>query len=511
MTDPHDPDLQRLDAVAREAASGLHAHVLPRVDADLALARVPASSPRRTRHRVLGAAAAIAVLVGSVAVLSDRNGEGDRSRLELDEDGNALPTPQPGTLTALAPHDGKDSIQLPLTVTPSAEGLHDGDTVTVSAPGFAPGESVGLVQCAQEAGGETREQRGGIDACDISPYTSITADENGVAVGEYQVQRILTTPLTGTVDCASAAERCLVAMGALSDYDRSGGYGITFASDVAAEDPGLAIPTLVVTPADGLSDGDVVHVEGAGYTPGAEVGVQVCAKDPAGCWSTGEALPLALDPAADCFDLCLPYGLAVTSDGLLSGDVPVWRFLPGTEPGTYIDCAVSECTLRLTTSDALAPAPAPLGFVGGGSGPIPPAVAVDPDTDLEVGQTVVVRGAGFNPASYVSINLCISDAEGVLWGCLGGGDGEQPLVGEDGTFAIEFEVPDPTEFGQYDEVSATTTACGDGLPCPAAPGAPTCGVAPYACSIRVEAYSEESVLRPSFPPAPVPVTFRSGG
>ena len=48
-----------------------------------------------------------------------------------------------GLLRPLGPRDGKSSIQLPLTVEPST-GLHDGQTVTVSATGFVPGESVGL-------------------------------------------------------------------------------------------------------------------------------------------------------------------------------------------------------------------------------------------------------------------------------------------------------------------------------------------------------------------------------
>ena len=103
------------------------------------------------------------------------------------------------------------------------------------------------------------------------------------------MQRILTTPATGTVDCALEAERCIVAMGAISDYDRSGGFGVTFAGGGEPID----IPTLSVAPADGLADGDVVHVEGDGFEPNAPVTLSVCSIDPAGCWSTGE--PIELD------------------------------------------------------------------------------------------------------------------------------------------------------------------------------------------------------------------------
>jgi hypothetical protein len=510
MTEPDDLDLRRLDATAQRAARGLHEHVLQRVDADQALARVPAANRRRPGRRLLSAAAAIAVLVGSVAVLSDRNGDDDRSRLELDEDGNALPTPQPGTLTALAPHDGKDSIQLPLTVTPSAEGLHDGDIVTVSAPGFEPGESVGIVQCAQEAGGETREQRGGIDGCDISPFTQVTADEGGVATGTYTVQRILTTPITGTVDCAAVAERCLVAMGALNDYDRSGGYGITFAPEVTSSDPGVEIPTLTVAPAESLADGDLVRVTGDGYTPNTAYGVEVCAKDPSGCWMTGESLDIS-EQMSECVDEC-PYvgevGVESDADGHIDAELPVWRFLPGMDPGTYIDCAISSCTLRLSTGADIAPPPAALHFSGGGPGPVPPAVAVDPSANLAAGDTVVVRGVGFTAGSYLSISLCVTTADGAEWGCFGSGS-DQPRIDAEGTFAVEFEIPSTESMG---EGSPMMTSCAATGPCPSGTSSgPSCGTPGTTCSIRVDAYEETVAARPVFQAVPVPVTFRSAG
>lgn len=102
MTDQHDPDLRSLDDAARAASRGLHEHVARRVDAEVALATLPAVAPPQGRGRFLAVAAVAALLVGSVVALSDHQGDG-RSRLEFDEDGNKLPTPQPGTLTPLAP------------------------------------------------------------------------------------------------------------------------------------------------------------------------------------------------------------------------------------------------------------------------------------------------------------------------------------------------------------------------------------------------------------------------
>src|SRR3546814_7728032 len=84
------------------------------------------------------------------------------------------------------------------------------------------------------------------------------------------------------------------------------------------------------------------------------------------------------------------FGLPADDDGEISGEVPVWRFLPGTEPGSYIDCAVSECSLRF--SGTTAPAPARLAFEATDDAPQAPSLAVDPAEGLAPGDVVVVRG-----------------------------------------------------------------------------------------------------------------------
>ena len=169
MTDAHDPSLDDLDRAARAASHGLHAHVNRQVEPELLLASLPPHGAAPNRGRLLAAAAVAVLFIGTVAVLGDGPGGDDRSRLELDEDGNKLPPPQPGVLTPLGPRDGRDSIQLPVEVEPNVD-LRDGDKVTVTGPGFVPGERVGIVQCASEAGegnGGTREQRAGIDVCNL--------------------------------------------------------------------------------------------------------------------------------------------------------------------------------------------------------------------------------------------------------------------------------------------------------------------------------------------------------
>lgn len=524
MTDQHDPDLRALDDAARAASRGLHRHIARSVDTEIALVTLPAAPVARGRGRLLAVAAAAALLVGSVVTLSDQQGDGgDRSRLELDEDGNKLPTPQPGVLTPLGPRDGKDSIQLPVAITP-VEGLRDGDVVTASSPGFQPGEQVGIVQCAREAGGDTPEQRGGVDGCNIGTVEYAEADSSGLATGLFTVRRTVTTPLTGTVDCAAEADRCIVAMGAINDYDRSGGMGFT----IAGGGEPIEVPTLSVSPAEGLQDADVVRVEGEGYAPRSIVNLSICSKDPATCWTTGAEIQIEGDGAegAQWFNYDEDgsggtfIGLQADDQGRLGGDVPVWRFLPGEAPGTYVDCALSECSLRVSTDTGTAPPPARLGFAPGGEGPIPPAVAVDPANNLAPGDTVVVRGAGFAPDLNFYVSLCVSPADRPeeLFNCFGGGNGEDRTDGA-GTFAVEFDIPDPRDmedYGYIEEMATTTTACADCVvvPSPVPPGTPafSCDGGVTICSIRVEAHSEDQIfqLRPSFPPAPVIITFRPG-
>ncbi len=486
MTEHEDQDLTPVDVAAHAASEGLHAHVASRVSTEVALAALPAVHPPRSRGRFLAVAAVFALLVGSAAVLDDQDGDG-RSRLEVDEDGNPLPVPQPGTLTPLGPRDGKDSIGLPVTVEPHV-GLEDGDTVTATSPGFVPGEQVGIVQCAREAGGETREARGGIDGCNIGSVVYADADADGVATGRFKVRRVLTTPLTGTVDCSLEADRCIVAMGAISDYDRSGGLGIAFAPGGEPVD----IPILEVEPATGLHDRDTVRLRGSGFNPNDVLSLSICSSDPSACWQThGETHS---------------FGVQVDGDGRIEDEVAVYRFLPGAQAGTYVDCAVSRCSLRASGENG-AP-PVRLEFVHDDAKPVPPAIAVDPSTDLATGDTVVVRGAGFDPGAQVTISLCVSPTpDPVEWPACSG-SGEPAVADEDGTFAVEFELPDIGDFGEpVVDGGAVTTACGP----PGCGDARSlgCGGGQGACAIVAESYSEQEVVGgPVFHPVPVPVTFR---
>lgn len=487
------PDLEELpelDRTARAAATGLRSHVTAQLDAEVPLGFLTEHRPRR-RGRILAAAAAVLLLVGAVAVLD----QDEENQVEVDGDADAeeLADLETSELTFLGPRDGKDSIRLPVVAEPQS-GLVDGQEVTVTGSGFQPGEAVGLVQCAKEAGGDSPEVRAGIQGCYINQYTSLTADDAGVATGTYEVRRLLTTPLTGTIDCAAEAERCMLAMGALSDYDRSGAAPVVFDSAVEPID----LPTIEVSPTEGLGDGDVVHVVAEGLTPGEMLYAEVCSSDPQACWQAG-----GLDVQTES-DSWLgsggPVGLRVDADGRVEGDVTVWQYLPGPEPRTYVDCAVSRCALRLSGSTA--PPTVPLAFLAG-DGPIVPVFDVDPTSDLAVGDEVIIRGTGFRPGALVNVSLCASrgsaDHEGIVACSYGASQGEERADAH-GTYVRTFTIPELRE--EYEPMCVGVQDCDPPTPGPLI----SCNDGEVQCSIHLESWADDGA--PPFTADPIPVTFR---
>lgn len=486
MSDP----LEDLDQQARAASRGLHEHVLQRVDAEQSLHALGARRPA-ARSRLLAVAAVVLVVTGSVAMV----GRGDdRSTVDVEE----LTDLEPGVLTLLGPRDGRDSIQLPVTAEPST-GLRNGDRVIVTGSGFSPGEQVGIVQCAREAGGATPEVRGGVDGCYLGAVQYADADDAGNISGTYTVSRLLTTPMTGTVDCAAEADRCIIAAGAISDYDRSGGMPLRFEG---GGEP-LDLPSVRVAPADALADGQVVNVSGEGFKPHELLDLVVCAADPSGCWSTGA--PVEFEPEDQRGEG--PYaGLRADGEGRVEGEVPMWRFLPGSEPGTYIDCATSSCSLRVM-SQHTSPPTVPLGFESGGTGPVAPSLSITPTEGLAPGDEVVVRGAGFQPGSYFYVSLCGGPAgqPDLRYSCASSSQGDE-RIGKDGTFVLEMVLP---SLQQADVTE--TTLCGSAGGCGEMPPEQVdvrCDGVETSCAIVVESYQELASNAPVWSPVPVPITFR---
>lgn len=270
-----------LDDRGRHSAERLRRSVQAQVDGSRTWAELQAApQPRGTGgrsgvggwQRPVATAAAIVLLCLTVTGAVVARHHSDSGRTEAGRDprikiGQALPS---------SPIDGKQSWKLPVVAAPQ-QGLRDGETISVIGRGFEPGELVGVVFCSSEADTEVA----GIDACELGTNggvdlvaARVNADKEGIAVAEVKVKRFITTPKYGRVDCQSVAERCLVGMGAVSNYDRSGGSYLLF--DGSPPFPEISAR---VAPAENLAPGQSVIVAVDGSVPGRNVAIYECRGD----------------------------------------------------------------------------------------------------------------------------------------------------------------------------------------------------------------------------------------
>ncbi|HEX6568528.1 MAG TPA: neocarzinostatin apoprotein domain-containing protein [Acidimicrobiales bacterium] len=226
----------------------------------------------------------------------------------------ALAAPVPSGAQTLAPT---------LTVTPDHD-LVDGQSVLVESTGFPPGQSVMILQC----------RPGSTTATDLplncEVRTSLTPDASGSFSAYQAVERELQ-PFAGPgpVDCAAAAGACTLT----AAYN---GLFSTVEVPLAFADPSAPAPTVSVSHATGLEDGDVVTVTGAGFPAGAGVAVTLCA---------------ANRPAsAEWCDIRPPVTTTADAAGAFAGEVTIHRAI--TLPsGGVVDCVGSGCVVTATTGD----------------------------------------------------------------------------------------------------------------------------------------------------------------
>lgn len=291
----------------------------------------PVEPPHRRRLPVLLVLGAVVALVIGTVVADDGDVE-----VSVDQEQATTTTaeadrraPEPGSFPAPValggPTDGKESVGLPVKAEPST-GLVDGQEVTVTGTGFPAGVSVGVVMCTKEAGRDHGAR--GVDACNIGHFAQAETNRDGVAVATFSVRRLVVVD-GQEVDCASEAQRCLIGMGMLSDYDTSGGVLVDFDPSVPLPDP----PTATVEPSTGLVDGQEVTVSVTGLVPGSPVGAVLC--------SAGDGMCVDR-PADDVAD----------ADGTASIRLRVWQVfgVPMWEPGSAartVDCSAEPCHLQI--------------------------------------------------------------------------------------------------------------------------------------------------------------------
>ncbi|HEX4901193.1 MAG TPA: neocarzinostatin apoprotein domain-containing protein, partial [Acidimicrobiales bacterium] len=238
----------------------------PTQDAVLELGAQPPD--RRRRLGPLAVAVGSLLAVVAVAVLVGPDGDGEVA-VEEATTTTGVPGHAPGRdafpapLALGAPDDGKESVGLPVRADPST-GLVHGQQVTVTGTGFPPGESVGVVMCAKEAGRDHGAR--GAEACNLGRFAQATSDADGTATVTFAVSRLVV--LDGVeIDCASEPGRCLIGMGMISDYDTSGGVLVDFDPSVPLPDP----PTATLERTTDLVSGEPVGLRVTGLVPGSSV------------------------------------------------------------------------------------------------------------------------------------------------------------------------------------------------------------------------------------------------
>lgn len=218
--------------------------------------------------------AAFAVLVLVIAVVvAAVGGVAGPDRAPEATDGLAFDLDGGSPDAVAGPRDGLESKRHPIEVTP-ADALADGQVVTVRGSQFPPNEALGVVMCSSLGPSPI----GGAANCELSPYTSVQSDANGAVEVQYAVRRFISLG-NGTVDCAAPPPEgkqanCVVAVGAISDYDESGIAPVTF-------DPGLPAvppPSATIEPGPPYAEGQQVVVAVRDAVPGSRWLVDLCAE-----------------------------------------------------------------------------------------------------------------------------------------------------------------------------------------------------------------------------------------
>jgi hypothetical protein len=327
-------------------------------DDDVELVAEANPSRRRFGLLVVNLVVIAAAAVGGFYVLAIRDDPDAARPPETTVPSSSTSVPTVEDVLAImpaSPIDGKESQKLPVAALPQSD-LVDGQVVNVLAKGFQPGERVGAVLCIAEAALE------GVTACDLGTdggfdhVTYSNASAEGFVQVDVPVRTAIVTPFSGPVDCLSGPERCLVAVGAVSDYDRSGGAAIGFVGQ-----PAFPAPTFTVAAPGPYVPDQLVDVIAAGLQWLREVQVQLCAGEQCVALARGR----------------------VAADGTFAGSVALsWAFTLA--DATVVTCG-DGCSIGVTylalpdSTRAPLPATIPVEFTGVDPA-APPAPAPPPTT-----------------------------------------------------------------------------------------------------------------------------------
>ena len=97
-----------------------------------------------------------------------------------------------------------------------AEGLVDGDEVTIEATGFDPNLDLGITQCVSEGDPDNGVETTGAEHCNLRAIGTVTADDTGAVSTTYVVSagQTMIDNTEGGVTC-DAEHDCVVSVGEL--------------------------------------------------------------------------------------------------------------------------------------------------------------------------------------------------------------------------------------------------------------------------------------------------------
>jgi acetyl esterase/lipase len=316
--------------------------------------------------------------------------------------------------TAL-PFDPDAPLAPPPTITVEPrEGLVDGQNVDVSGEGVVD-DSVTILQC-------TADPAGWSDCDDES--ASFVPVPDGSFTEPHQVFAVVAAGSGELVDCRSADPgACVLAV--LGD-DNNWGAVTTVPLGFDPDGPLLPPPTLTVTPAEDLVDGQQVQVEGRGFAVGFEgqwVQLHQCAPDPG---------PGRCRTTSDRF-------AELDEQGGFTTTMPVTARVP-TDDGLH-DCrtGAEPCELVATTANVGSPRAGRAELRFDPDAPVlpDPTIEVAPASGLGDFTPVTVTGGPFASGSPVSVQVCRVGGtdEDCDWT-----NGESPTAGADGRIDTEIAV-----------------------------------------------------------------------
>jgi hypothetical protein len=166
------------------------------------------------------------------------------------------------------PGDGTKSERVAVVVTPRTN-LRADQVVQVRSEAFEANAIVGITQCLPSADTESAGER----ACDVDGGSRFAVRPDGKLDAPFPIRRVITVG-GDAHDCAIVEGGCLVVAAAATDFDRSGGQRITFATGLGPVVPepisgraaSLRLP-VTTDPVAPYRDGQTITLSAEGFVP----------------------------------------------------------------------------------------------------------------------------------------------------------------------------------------------------------------------------------------------------